>query len=54
MFYLWKGLLPSEINQSILFININNKTYNTLLDLINEKTLLKNFILNNYRKNILQ
>ena len=31
------GLLPNEINQSILFININNKTYNTLLDLINEE-----------------
>ena len=49
-FYLWQGLLPNEINQSILFININNKTYNTLLDLINEKTLLKEFLINNYRK----
>ena len=39
-----------KINQSILFININNKIYNTLLDLINEKTLLKEFLINNYRK----
>ena len=50
MFYLWKGLLPSEINQSILFININNKIYEKLTGLINEKTLLKKFILNDYKK----
>ena len=50
MFYLWKGLLPSEINQSILFVNINNKIYDRLTELINEKTLLKKFILNDYEK----
>ena len=50
MLYLWKGLLPNEINQSLLIININNNVYKNLFELINEKTLLKDFILNDYQK----
>ena len=51
LFYVWKGSLKEELNQALIFINLNNKEFDLMSLNLNNKTNLKNFFDN--KSNIL-